>query len=155
MSGILALGLILSVYGNHVLFEDLVNGQGDIKIGENLIIPAELKRSDSVGIYAIQIDDYDGESVSVHILNPSDIEIASDLVNDELFESTFPIDSDGVYKLVAKNDRTSQVKIFGVIGPEPDAGTKSLGFVSLYVLIIGLLGMVGVGIFAIKNRKKS
>jgi hypothetical protein len=42
-----------------------------------------------------------------------------------------------------------------VIGPEPDAGKKSLGFISLYILIVGLIGMVGVAIYAIKNRKKS
>jgi hypothetical protein len=42
-----------------------------------------------------------------------------------------------------------------VIGPEPDAGKKSLGFISLYVLIIGLIGMIIVPIYAIKNSKKS
>ena len=44
--------------------------------------------------------------------------------------------------------------MYGVIGPEPDAAVKSIGFISLYILVIGLIGMVGVAIYAIKNRKK-
>src|SRR3989338_4210468 len=95
VGSIVGVGIILSFYGNQVIFEDLNKGEGQVKFGENLIIPVELDNTET------------------------------------------------------------QIKVFGVIGPEPDAGKKSLGFISLYILIIGLIGMVGVAIYAIKNRKKS
>lgn len=155
ISGVVALGIILSFYGNQVLFEDLVKGEGNVVMGEDLIVSAELERSDSQrGIYAIQIVEY-RDDISAHILDPYDIEIGSKVMDSDLFEGEFEVEVDGVYKLVVKNDSTNPVKIFGVIGPEPDAGAKSLGFVSLYVLVIGLIGMIGVGVFAVRKRRRS
>lgn len=155
ISGVVGLGIILSFYGNQVLFEDLAKGEGSVKTGEDLIVPAELERSDSQrGVYAVQIVEYK-EGISVHILDPYDIGIDSKVMDGDLFEGEFEVEADGVYKLVVKNDSSSPVKVFGAIGPEPDAGAKSLGFVSLYVLVIGLIGMVGVGIFAVRKRKRS
>ena len=52
-------------------------------------------------------------------------------------------------------NRGEQVKIFGVIGPEPDAGKRSLGFISLYILVIGLIGMLIVAVYIVINRKKA
>ncbi len=83
------------------------------------------------------------------------MEIESHSINEEDFEGQFKIATSGIYKLVIENISDKEVRIFGVIGPEPDAGKKSLGFISLYVLIIGLIGMIIVPIYAIKNRKRT
>lgn len=152
--GVLVLGIMLSFYGNQVLFEDLARGEGGVRAGEDLVVPVELERSDSGGIYAVQVVDYGGEEISAHVLDPYGAEIESELIDGELFEGRFAVGAGGVYELVVKNGGPDPVKIFGVVGPEPDAGAKSLGFVSLYVLVIGLLGMAGVGVFAIRNRKR-
>ncbi len=152
--GILGLGIILSFYGNHILFDNLTGNEGSIEAGEELVVETKLNRTDMNGIYAIQIIEGD-DDIQVHVLDPYNMQIKSEYVDEELFEGTFVIDTDGVYKLVVKNDGSSQSKIFAVMGPEPDVGAKSLGFISLYILTIGLLGMAGVGIFAIKNRKSS
>ncbi|MEK6831753.1 MAG: hypothetical protein AABY17_03195, partial [Thermoproteota archaeon] len=93
--------------------------------------------------------------ITAKILDPFDKEIESQSINEEVFEGRFNITIPGIYKLVIENTDEKEIKIFGVVGPEPDAGKKSLGFISLYILIIGLIGMVGVAIYAIKNRKKS
>ncbi len=45
--------------------------------------------------------------------------------------------------------------MFAAIGPLPDAGKKSLGFISVYVLVIGMIGLVAAGIYGIKNRVRS
>jgi hypothetical protein len=84
-----------------------------------------------------------------------DKEIEAQSINEEVFEGHFNIAIPGIYKLVIENTYEKEIKVFGVIGLEPDAGKKSLGFISLYILIIGLIGMVGVTIYAIRNRKKS
>jgi len=154
VGGIVCTGIILSFYGNQVIFEDLIKGEGQIKVGESLTIPAELDNKETQnGIYAIQI--MDSKGIKTKILDPFDVEIESQSINEEDFEGQFKITTSGTYKLVIENTNDKEIKIFGVIGPEPDAGKKSLGFISLYVLIIGLIGMIIVPIYPIKNRKKS
>jgi len=155
VGSIVGVGIILSFYGNQVIFEDLIKGEGQVKFGENLIIPVELDNTETqTGIYAVQIINFK-EGITAKILDPFDKEIESQLIDEEVFEGRFNIAVSGIYKLVIENTDEKEIKIFGVIGPEPDAGKKSLGFISLYILIIGLIGMVGVAIYAIKNRKKS
>ena len=155
VGGVLGLGIALSFYGNQVLFEGLARGEDDVMAGEDMVIPAELQRSDLGGIYAVQIYDYDGEDIYVHVLDPYNAEIGAERIDGDLFEGRFAVDSDGVYKLVVRNEGSGPVKIFGVVGPEPDAWAKSLGFVSLYVLVIGLLGMAVVGVFVVRGRRRS
>jgi len=155
VSSIVGVGIILSFYGNQVIFEDLIKGEGQVKFGENLIIPVELDNTETqTGIYAIQIINFK-EGITAKILDPSDKEIESQSINEEIFEGRFNITMSGIYKLVIENTDEKEVKIFGVIGPEPDAGKKSLVSISPWILIIGLIGVVGVAIYAIKNRKKS
>jgi hypothetical protein len=155
VGSIVGVGIILSFYGNQIIFEDLIKGESQVKFGENLIIPVELDSTETqTGIYAIQIIDFK-EGITAKILDPFDKEIEFQSINEEVFEGRFNITVSGIYKLVIENTDEKEIKIFGVIGPEPDAGKKSLGFISLYILIIGLIGMVGVAIYAIKNRKKS
>ncbi len=155
VGSIVGVGIILSFYGNQVIFEDLIKGEGQVKFGENLIIPVELDNTETqTGIYAVQIINF-REGITAKILDPFDKEIAYQSINEEVLEGRFDITISGTYRLIIENPNEKDIKIFGVIGPEPDAGKKSLGFISLYILIIGLIGMVGVAIYAIKNRKKS
>ena len=155
VGSIVGIGMILSFYGNQVIFEDLIKGEGEVRFGENLIIPVELDNTETqTGIYAIQIINFK-EGITVKILDPFDKEIESQLINEEVFEGRFNITVSGIYKLVIENTDEKEIKIFGVIGPEPDAGKKSLVSISPWILIIGLIGVVGVAIYAIKNRKKS
>jgi len=155
VGGIVGLGIILSFYGNQVIFEDLIKGEGQVKSGENLVIPVEFNGVQTQnGIYAIQIIDFK-KGVTAKILDPFDKEIESQTINQEVFEGQFKIEEPGTYKLVIENLDENEIKVFGVIGLEPDAGKKSLGFISLYILVIGLAGMVIVTIYVIKNRKKS
>jgi len=155
VGSIVGVGIILSFYGNQVIFEDLIKGEGQVKVGENLIIPVELDNTETqTGIYAIQIINFK-EGITAKILDPFDREIESQSINEEVFEGRFNITMSGIYKLVIENTDEKEIKIFGVIGPEPDAGKKSLVSISPWILIIGLIGVVGVAIYAIKNRKKS
>lgn len=155
VGSIVGVGIILSFYGNQVIFEDLIKGEGQVKFGENLIIPVELDNTETqTGIYAIQIINFK-EGITAKILDPFDKEIESQSINEEVFEGRFNITMSGIYKLVIENIDEKEIKIFGVVGPEPDAGKKSLVSISPWILIIGLIGVVGVAIYAIKNRKKS
>jgi len=155
VGGIVCIGLALSIYGNQIIFEDLSKGETEIKFGENLIIPVELDSTKiQTGIYAVQIMDF-REGITAKILDPTDNEIEKQKIHNDVFEGRFSITISGLYKLVIENTDEKEIRVFGVIGAEPDAGKKSLGFISLYVLVIGLIGMVGVTIYTIKKRRKS
>ncbi|MDH3501028.1 MAG: hypothetical protein OEL69_00760 [Nitrosopumilus sp.] len=153
VGGLVSIGIVLSFYGNQVIFEDLSKAEGDVRFGEDLIVTIELDESVSKkGIYAVQILDFKEGVFSAIVYDPLGIEIEAHSINQEVFEGKFNIISSGIYQLVVKSVNQEGTKIFGVIGPEPDAAAKSLGFISLYILIIGVIGMAGIGIYAIKNR---
>ena len=45
--------------------------------------------------------------------------------------------------------------MFATIGPFPDASKLSLRPISMIILVIGMAGLVIVGIYGIKNRRRS
>jgi len=91
VGSIVGVGIILSFYGNQVIFEDLIKGEGQVKFGENLIIPVELDNMETqTGIYAIQIINFK-EGITAKILDPFDKEIESQSINEEVFEGRFNI----------------------------------------------------------------
>jgi len=155
VGGLIGVGIILSFYGNYVIFEDLVKGDGDIDTGKDLMIEVELDHTETKkGIYAVQIIDFENSLVGVSILDPVDRVVESQSINEEVYEGLFDVSTSGTYKLLIENSG-EKVKIFGVIGPEPDSGKRSLGFVSLYILIIGLIGMVIVAVYLVISRKRA
>ena len=80
VGSIVGVGIILSFYGNQVIFEDLIKGEGQVKFGENLIIPVELDNTETqTGIYAVQIINFK-EGITAKILDPFDKEIESQLI---------------------------------------------------------------------------
>ena len=154
VGGLIGIGMLLSAYGNYVIFEDLAKGDGDVKSGQNLVVEIDLDSTDTqTGIYAIQIIDFKGATITANILDPSDIVIESQSVNEEVYEGLFELTSSGEYKLSIENEG-EQIQIFGVIGPEPDDWKRSVGFISMYILFIGLIGMVGLAVYIVIKRKK-
>jgi hypothetical protein len=154
VGGLIGAGIILSFYGNFVIFEDLIKGNGEVDSEQNLIVEVELDQTETkTGIYAVQIIDFENNVVSASIIDPLDTIIESQSIDEEVYEGLFDVSTSGTYKLLIEN-RGEQVKIFGVIGPEPDSGKRSLGFISLYILIIGLIGMVILAVYLVISRKK-
>ena len=154
VGGLIGMGIILSAFGNYVIFEDLTQVDGDVGSEQDLIVEVELDNTETqTGIYAVQIIDFESATVTASILDPFNTVIESQSINEEVYEGLFDVTTSGTYKLLVEN-RGDQVKIFGVIGPEPDAGKRSLGFISLYILVIGLIGMIGIAVYIVINRKK-
>ena len=154
-AALIGVGIILSFYGSSVIFEDLNQDDGNVGLEQDLIVEAELDHTETKkGIYAIQIINFESGIVTVNILDPFNTIIESQSINEEAYEGLFDITTSGTYKLSIENTG-EQVKIFGVIGPEPDAGKKSLPFISFAILIIGLIGMSGLAVYMVINRQKS
>ncbi len=148
-------GIILSFYGNYILFEELVQGNGEVFDGQDLVIEVELDSSKTKsGIFAIQILDFKEGMVTASIIDPSNTTIESESVNQEVFEGLFEVTSSGNYKLLIEN-KGETANVFGVIGPEPDEGKRALSNISMYILVAGLVGMASVAVYIFINRRKA
>ena len=154
ISGILiVLGLVLLVIGNQIILEGVSQGNGVISSGQPLIVSVDFNDDKNIGVFAVQITNVKENIFSAQILDPYDNEIAYQPINEETIEKEFDITSGGTYKLIIESTSMEKTQTFGAIGPLPDAGKKSLGFISLYVLVVGMAGLIISGIFAVKKRK--
>ena len=154
VSGILVvLGLVLLVVGNQVILEGVSQANGLINSNQSLEILGDFNTNDEVGILAVQLVEYQENTFAVQVLDPFGTEIFFESIKEDTIEREFKITASGTYKLIIQSNSSEETQVFGAIGPVPDAGQKSLGFVSVYVLMVGLAGLVIAGIFAIKKRR--
>ena len=154
VAGFIAVGIILSFYGSQVVTEGLLKDEKSVLPGENLEIIAELDpEKNAVGVYVIQNMNFKEDMVSAKVYDPLDTQLVSETIPKDSFEGRFDITSKGNYKLIIENSG-EEAYIIGVIGHVPEAGQFSIGLSGFYILIMGLIGIVGVGIYAVKNRKK-
>ena len=153
---LIVIGLILLAVGNQIILEGVFQGNGKINSSQDLTISGEFDSEEStIGVFAVQVMEFKDKTVSAKILDPFDNQIVSKNVDEETIEEEFDITDTGSYKLVIQTDSNEDIQVFGAIGPLPDAGKKSLSFISAYILIIGMVGLVGAGIYRIKSKKKS
>lgn len=153
---LIVIGLILLAVGNQILLEGVFQGNGVVNSNQDLVISGDFDPDkSSVGVFAVQVMEFKENRISAKVLDPFDNEIASKNIDAETIEEGFDILDSGIYKLIIQSNSDEEFQVFGAIGPLPDAGKKSLSFVSAYVLIIGMVGLVGSAIYRVKNRKKS
>ena len=155
VGAILAAGVFLSFYGAHLSTKDLTVKEESVLTGDSLKILVELDPSKSnSGVFVVQILDFKEGDLTAKISDPLGYEIVSMPIDRESFEEQFEILSKGTYQLEIENSGLEDIKIVGVIGHMPDNTTISVGFTGFYLLIIGLIGIVVVGIYAIRNRHR-
>ena len=153
---LIVIGLILLVLGNQIILEGISQGNGKVSSNQALTISGNFDiQKTSTGVFAIQVMEFKDNTFSARVLDPFDTEIISQSINEETIEKEFDISETGDYKLIIESISEEEIHVFGAIGPLPDAGKKSLGFISVYILIIGMMGLVVVGIYGIKNRSRS
>lgn len=150
-------GLAVSVVENQTTLEGISQGNGKVNSKETVTVSVDLdKENTPVGIFAIQIMEFREDTISAKILDPSDIEIISYMINDETLEEEFNVFESGTYQLIIESNDDDEIYVAGAIGPFPDAVKKSiLSTISLSVLVIGMVGLAVIGISGIKNKRKS
>jgi len=153
-SGVLiVIGLVLLALGNQVILDGVIQGDGKVSNSQDVVISTNFdSQKTSVGIFAVQVMSLEENVFSAKVLNPSEIEITSQIVNEESIEREFDVMESGIYKLVIQSSNDEESHVFGAIGPLPDEGKKSISYISIYVVIIGMVGLFGVGILKIKKR---
>ena len=150
-------GLAVSVVENQVTLEGIEQGNGKVTSSEVVSISVDMDREKILrGIFAVQVMEFKEDTISAKILDPSNLEIISEDVNEDMFEKEFDVTESGTYQLIIQSNDDDEIYVAGAIGPLPDASKKLLlSSISLGILIIGMVGLAITGIIGIKNRKKS
>ncbi len=150
-------GLVVSIVENQITLEGINQGNGKVSSIETVTISVDLdKEITSTGIFAVQIMEFKKNVITAIILDPSNIEIMSQKINEETIEKEFDVFETGTYQLIIQSSNEDGIYVAGAIGPLPDADKKFiLSIISLSLLISGMIGLAVTGIIGIKNRKKS
>ncbi len=153
-AALIAIGLLLLVLGNQIILEGISQGDGRVSSSQSLIVSADFDSQEiSTGIFAVQIMEFKDNIFSAKVLDPLESEIIFQTINEETIEKEFDVVETGTYKLIIESTSDEETQVFAAIGPLPDAGKKSLGFISVYVLVIGMGGLVIGAIFVFKNKR--
>ncbi|MDH3395481.1 MAG: hypothetical protein OEL52_04915 [Nitrosopumilus sp.] len=150
-------GLVVSIVGNQVTLEGINQGNGEISSTQTVTISVDLDMEKTpIGIFAVQVMEFKENTISIKILDPSDIEIIFQEVNEDTIEEKFDVLETGTYQLVIQSSNDEGIYVTGAIGPLPDANKKNIiSIISTSTLLIGMIGLVVIGIYGIKNRKRS
>ena len=151
---VIIIGLFLLVLGNQAILEGIIQDNGMVSSEQAFSISNNFdSQTTPIGVFAVQITEFRENTFTAKILDPLDIEITSHQINDETIEEEFKVIDSGTYKLIIQSNSNEETLVFGAIGPLPDSGKQILGFIPVYVIVAGMLGLAIVGILGIKNRR--
>ena len=155
-AALIAIGLLLLVLGNQIILEGISQGDGKVSSSQSLTVSVDFDSQEtSIGIFAVQIMEFKDNIFSVKVLDPLESEIIFQTINEETIEKEFDVLETGTYKLIIESISNEEPIVFAAIGPLPDANKQLLGSISMIILAIGMIGLVVVGIYGIKYRRKS
>ena len=150
-------GLLVSIVGNQVTLEGINQGNGEVSSTQTITISVDFDMEKTpIGIFAVQVMELKENTISIKILDPSDIEIIFQEVNEDTIEEKFDVLETGTYQLVIQSSNDEGIYVTGAMGPLPDASKKNIiSIISTSTLLMGMIGLVVIGIYGIKNRKRS
>ncbi len=155
VGAMIAAGIILSFYGSQLTTQDIIVKEETIAPGSTVEVSIELDpKVNELGVFAVLFQKYEEDSFSVSVYDPSGSIVISKIAEKESIEERFEIISDGTYKLEIENSGLEESQIVVGVGYMPGAATLSIGITGFYLLIVGLVGIVGIGVYLIRNRKK-
>jgi hypothetical protein len=77
-------------------------------------------------------------------------------VDEVTVEEKFDVLQTGTYELIIHSSDDEGIYVTGAIGPLPDANKKFIiSIISTSTLIVGMIGLIVIGTYEIKNRKRS
>jgi len=150
-------GLVVSIFENQVTLEKINQENGKVSITERLAISTDFDMKKApTGVFAVQVMDFRKNTFSVKVLDPSGIEITSQQVDSDTIEGKFDVLETGTYKLLIESSSNDEIYVVGAIGPLPDPYKKFImSMISTILIMIGMIGLVIIGMYGIKNRKRS
>jgi hypothetical protein len=155
VGSLIGVGIILSFYGAQLTTQNLIVIEENLMPASSIEVIAELDPAISeTGVFGILLENFEEGKISVSVFDPLGTLILSKIVEKESTEERFEIVSKGSYNLIIENSGSMGTQIVAGMGHMPDTGTLSVGITGFYILIVGLIGIVGVGIYSFRNRKK-
>jgi len=150
-------GLVVSIFENQITLEGINQENGKVSITERLTISTDFDMEKTpTGVFAVQVMDFRKNTFSAKVLDPLDVEIISQQIDNDTIEEKFDVLETGTYKLLIESSSDDEIYAVGAIGPLPDPYKKFImSMISTSLIMIGMIGMVVIGIYGIKNRKKS
>ena len=154
---LIVVGLGTSVLENQVTLEGITQGNGKVSVSETVTISADLdKKKTPMGIFAVQIMEYKENTFSAKILDPSGMEIISEKINEDTIEQEFEIFDSGNYELIIQSYDDKESYVAGAIGPIPNKDNQIIfSTVSIICTILGMIGLVIIAIYEIRNKRRS
>ena len=150
-------GLVVSIIGNQITLEGINQGNGEVSSTQTVTISVDFDMEKTpIGVFAVQLMEFKEDAIFIKILDPSDSEIIFQEINENTVEEKFDISETGTYQLLIQGSNDEGIYVAGAIGPFPDANKKNIiSIISTSTLIIGMAGLIIIGIYEIKNRKRS
>jgi hypothetical protein len=150
-------GIATSIVENQVTLEGIIQGNGKVNSGQVVTISVNLDKIEMpIGIFAVQVMEFKENTFSVKILDPSGIEIISEKINEDTVEQEFKVLNSGKYEMIIESSDDKERYVAGAIGPLPDANKKFIiSSISSFCIIIGMVGLVILAIYEIRNKRKS
>ena len=156
VGALIAGGIILSFYGAQLTTQNIIVKEESILPDSPVEVSIELDPSvGETGVFAVVvIENFEEDSISVSVIDPIGSQIISKIAEKESTEELFDITSVGTYKLEIKNSGIKESKVVVGLGYMPDTGTQLIGIIGTSLLIVGLIGIVGIGVYSIRHRQK-
>jgi hypothetical protein len=155
VGSLIGVGIILSFYGAQLATQNLTIKEENLDPGSSMEVMVELDPSIAeTGVYGILLAKFEENVIYVSVFDPLGSQILSKTVDQESTEERFKIGSSGSYKIVIENSGLEETQIVAGIGYIPDSNTLSVGIAGSYILVVGLIGMGGIVVYTILNRRK-
>ena len=150
-------GIATAIVENQVTLEGIIQGNGKVSLAQIVTISVNLdKNATPIGIFAVQVMEFKENTFSAKILDPSGIEIISEKIDEDTIEQEFEVFDSGNYELIIESSDNKESYVAGAIGPLPDANEKFIiSSISSSCIIIGMVGLVILAIYEIRNKRKS
>ncbi len=151
--GLIVAGLVLLALGNQVILEGVSQGEGMVNENQEVVISAEFDSLKTpIGIFAVQSMNVEKGIISAKIFSPSENEIISLNIEKDTTEKTFEILENVKYILVIQSTYNKEIQVFGAIGPIPNDEKKIISYISIMMLVIGMIGLIVSAILKIKSK---
>ena len=156
VGALIAAGIILSFYGSQLTTQNIIVKEENILADSAVEVSIALDPSvGETGVFAVVVlENFEDGTISVSVFDPLGSQIISKIAEKESTEERFEVTSGGTYKLEIKNSGIKESKVVVGLGYMPDAVTQLIGIIGSSLLIVGLIGIVGIGVYSIRNRQK-
>ena len=114
-------GFATTIVENQITLEGIIQGNGKVNSSEIVTISVNLDKNETpIGVFAVEVMEFKENTFSAKILDPSGIEIISEIIDEEVIEQEFKVLDSGNYDLIIESLNDKESYVAGAIGPLPD-----------------------------------